>query len=320
MIPTRLQKCVGFLLFFIAVSLTTTFAQGYSLTIHCPTNIAGRFYCTLYSNDSTTTTFRPRINNGEATLTGTLQQPCLMKITHHRISQPLYLYLENANIVVNLNPANPNSSPITGSRTNSRYRYALETNNANTSSNWLSNLIQENASEIYAPFILHQYASTIPFNTLEKLHEQLSGLATTTYHYRQLTSQIQQMQATLEGSTLPDFIFYDTIKHAVHFDSIHSNTNPTIIIFTASWCNNGNAIAKQIQTTYPQLQTVIIPIDAHPKQWDAPYLKQLSVDRIPYMILLNQDKKILTRDARIWELPRLIKHFQLNTPISQSEP
>ena len=240
-----------------------------------------------------------------------------MKITHHRISQPLYLYLENANIVVNLDPTKPNSSPITGSRTNSRYRYALETNNSTTNANWITNLIQENPSEIFSPFILYQYATSIPFNTLEQLYSQLSDLATTTYHYRKLTSQIQQMQATLEGSTLPDFIFNDTIKHSIHFDSIHSNTSPSILIFTASWCTQGNSIAKQIKKSYPQLQTITIPIDAHPKQWDAPYLKTLSVDRIPYMILLDKDKKILTRDARIWELPRLMKTFQLNTPISQ---
>ena len=49
---------------------------------------------------------------------------------------------------------------------------------------------------------------------------------------------------------------------------------------------------------------LVIDIDDNPNGWDAQNLKQLSVDHLPYMILVDKDGIVVSSDMRIWELER----------------
>ena len=54
---------------------------------------------------------------------------------------------------------------------------------------------------------------------------------------------------------------------------------------------------------------VLINIDDNPNGWDAQYLKQLTVDHLPYIILVDPKGLVVGRDLRIWELERIAKRM-----------
>ena len=53
------------------------------------------------------------------------------------------------------------------------------------------------------------------------------------------------------------------------------------------------------------VKVLTINIDDNPNGWDAHYLQQLSVNHIPYMIMVDPEGKVTARDIRSWELYKL---------------
>lgn len=279
----------------------------YSVVVHCPSSITGRLDCTFYSNDSVPHTIQYRIIQGECTFEGSAPTPYLVQLSHPSLAEPVPFYIENSNIDITIDPSSPASSRITGSRANSRYRYALEecpTSNAYC----ITQLVAANPAEIFTPFAIYNHLGELTVAQFQQLFQQLQGDALHTYHYHQLAKRLSSMQATTEGMRMPDFVFTTDEGNPMHFDSVRNDTTASIILFTASFSDKGRQIADQLSAEFPQLHTTIINIDSDPHMWDAPYLDYLSVDRIPYMILLDNHGTIHTRDARIWELKRLLKY------------
>ena len=54
------------------------------------------------------------------------------------------------------------------------------------------------------------------------------------------------------------------------------------------------------------VEILYIRIDDNPAGWDAPWLKQLSVDHLPYAILVDAEGRVQTRDIRDWELDGIL--------------
>jgi glutaredoxin len=80
-------------------------------------------------------------------------------------------------------------------------------------------------------------------------------------------------------------------------------------VFGANWCDRCKAQQAQAEKTIGDrpIKLLTINIDDNPNGWDANYLKQLSVDHIPYMILVDKRGIVVARDIRIWELERVLK-------------
>ena len=55
---------------------------------------------------------------------------------------------------------------------------------------------------------------------------------------------------------------------------------------------------------------ITINIDDNPNGWEAQNLKQLSVDHLPYMILVDKNGNVVARDMRMWELEKFIKRMR----------
>lgn len=297
----RLSRFVGaFLMLMLCLSATLS-AQEYCVTIHFPEGTSGRVDCRFFSNDTLPQRRFSTLRDGEAIFKGTASQPHLVEVSHPDLPSPVVFFLENANINVDINIHAPSASRITGSRINSEYRYALE--------DWNGDVLQfvaAHSSSIFSPYLLYAHLSELDAPSIQKALSLIKGPAAKTYHYRQLVKRLSTILATTEGERMPDFEYVDDNKKPIHFDSVRVDTLPSIILFTATYSQRGTQAAQQIRRDYPQLRLHVINIDKHPRFWDAPYLELLAVDRIPYMILLAPQGIIHTRDARLWELPRLL--------------
>ena len=297
----RHSLSVGMSLIAMIVLLSPLSAQEYSVTIHLPNGIEGRINCNFYTNDSVPQRRYSATRDGEAVFRGTAAKPHLLEITHQSLPAPIICFVENSNIDIEANFKNPAASRITGSRINSEYRYALEDYSGD-----VLHFIKNHPSAIYTPYFLYSHLSDLDGATLQSALSLLQGEARTTYHYRQLLTKASSIMASTEGARMPDFEYMGPDHKPVHFDSVRTDSIPSILLVTATYSPEGRKIAQQIRAQYPQLGLHVINIDHHPHSWDAPYLEILAVDRIPYMILLAPEGIIHTRDARLWELPRLL--------------
>lgn len=54
------------------------------------------------------------------------------------------------------------------------------------------------------------------------------------------------------------------------------------------------------------MNCINIDIDADRRGWDAPFIEKLNIAHLPFIILLDEKGRILSRDVRIWELERFI--------------
>lgn len=295
----RIPRHLGILLIAMLCSWESLCAQEYSVAVHMPANLSGRITCHFYANDTVARRRNLTINQGEVNFGGKAPAPHLVEISHPNLPSPIGFFVENSNIDIEVNLDNPTASKITGSRINSQYRYALEQCDGD-----LGQLVKNNPADIFTPYAIYLRLNELDANSLQALLAQLTGEATKTYHYRQLSNRLATLMATTEGVRLPDFTFVDDTKKEIHFDSVRNDTTATILLFTAPYCKQGTDIAKQIRQQHPEVHLQVIDISRHPKNWDAPYLQFLAVDRIPFMILLDNHGLIHTRDLRRWEVDR----------------
>ena len=283
-------------------------AQGFHVSGICSQPMRGRAQLTIYDGDSTSRLLRSDSKGAEFSFSGTVQHPVLAELRYNTLPQSLFFFLENSEINIALNVQNPASSPVQGSRSNSQYRFALENCQSGQRSDCLKQWIVQNSSSIFAPFILSELWET-DYEEVRSLFEQLQGDACHTYHYHQLRQSLKSLLAVSEGQKMPDILLPDTNGILFHLDSVQSDTTFSLLLIGASWCEQCRRIEAQLQARNNEGRVfpIVVHIDNDKQGWDAPFLQQLSVDRIPYLILLDKEGIILARDLRIWELERFMK-------------
>ncbi len=228
------------------------------------------------------------------------------EIRHRRLAQPLFFYIENTDIKISLNEECPSNSPITGSRTNSEYRIARESLTQRIERNGDINGALNESSSRFLPHILYDCATQLDFERLSSLYSLIDSSAFDTYHYKLLTQRLAKMQAISEGVKMADFVFYAQPQKTQHFDSIPFTENYRVVCFGAQWCDKCKD-AEQAGSIIDGTEWINVMIDNDPKGWDADYLELFAIDHIPFLILLDKENKIIARDVRVWQLPRLIK-------------
>lgn len=286
----------------------TVLSQGYEVSGEC--SLTGKVTLTIYDGDSSVHTYTDAIDRGLFFFRGAVAQPVLASITHPSMSQPLFFFLENSEISITLNATRPDASYIKGSRSNSEYRYILERYNASPDpSAFMRQYIRDNASSIYAPFFLYREMSNVDESAVRQCISQFKGAATRTYHFHLLRRWQEETPALSEGTEMPDFSFTNSNRKNVSYSQLRKRGNATLIYIGASWCDRCQQQLKQIERMLPDKSVTLISIriDDHSAGWDAPYLKTLSVDHIPYLILVDADNLVQARDLRLWELENLIR-------------
>lgn len=283
-------------------------AQGFEISGE--SSLSGNFTLTIYDADSSFHTFTCKANKGMFLFSGQVAQPVLASLTHPSMSKPMYFYLENSEISVALNATHPEASVVRNSRSNSEYRYLMECyRTAADPTSYLIQYAKEHPSSIYLPFVLHQQMNNIDDGSLRQMITQVADKGRHTYHYTLLRRWMRETPAVSEGSEMPNFAYLNADKVRCEFASTRNTDGATLILFSASWCelcHNQLATAQRLIGTKP-VKVITINIDDNPNGWDANYLKQLSVDHLPYFILVDQHDVVVSRDIRIWELEKALK-------------
>ena len=281
-------------------------AQGYEISGE--SSLSGSVTLTVYDGDSTTHTHSARIDRGLFLFSGTVKGPVLASLSHPSMRRPLYFYLENSEITIALNATHPEASLIKGSRSNSEYRYFLERYmDAPEPGAFLRQYVREKPADIYVPFVLYSQMQSFDEGLLRGLIGQLSGAATHTYHYTLLCRWKRETPSVSEGSEIPNFTFTNENHKQVKFSEVRNTAGATLLIFGATWCDRCQQMVTRVrrQMKGKAVSIVYIRIDDSPAGWDAPFVKQLSIDHLPYVILVDAQGRVQARDLREWEIGEL---------------
>ena len=295
-------------MFFLTLMMLPVLCLGQHYEISGQSSLSGVFTLTVYDGDSTTHTYTDKANKGMFFFSGNVGKPVLASIEHPTMNQPLYFYLEGSEISINVNATRPDASIIKGSRTNSEYRYLMERYYSAADPNaFLRQQMKENAGSIFLPFVLYRQMSNIDDGTLRQLIGQVVEPGTHTYHYTLLRRWLRQTPAVSEGSAMPDFAFLDSQKQRRTFEESRNREGYTLLQFSATWCDRCQQQREQAEKALAgkEVQSLVINIDDNPNGWDAHYLQQLSVNHIPYMILVDEQGSVVARDIQAWELYKL---------------
>lgn len=307
------HKVKAFVLLLVCLLPTlAAHAQGYRLSGE--SSLSGDFTLTIYDGDSTYHTTQCKANKGMFLFTGQVEQPVLAALTHPSMSKPMYFYLENSEISIALNATRPEASLVKNSRANSEYRYLIECyRGASEPNSFLSQYAKEHPASIYLPFVLHQQMSRIDESVLRQLITQIADQGRHTYHYTLLRRWLRETPAVSEGSEMPNFAYLDSQKQRREFNSSRNLEGHTLLYFSASWCELCHQQIEQAQRLIDGKSATLltINIDDNPNGWDAHYLKQLSIDHLPYCILVDANGVVVARDIRSWELPRYTKMMKV---------
>lgn len=293
---------------FLTLLLLPTLGWGQHYEISGQSSLTGVFTLTVYDGDSTTHTFTDKANKGMFFFSGNVEKPVLASIQHPTMNQPLYFYLEGSEISIHVNATRPDASIIKGSRTNSEYRYLMERYYGAADPNaFLRQYMKENAGSIFAPFVLYRQMANIDEGTLRQLIGQVADAGRHTYHYTLLRRWLRETPAVSEGSEMPDFAYLDGQKNRQTFADSRNKDGYTLVLFSATWCDRCQQQREQAEKALAgkEVETLVINIDDNPNGWDAHYLQQLSVNHIPYMILVDGQGIVVARDIQAWELYKL---------------
>lgn len=282
-------------------------AQQFTLNGTCTQPVKGRVSLVIYDGDTTYRILRSATKGSTFSFVGSVDRPVLAELYHKDFPQSLYFYLENSDITVSLDVEHPAASPVQGSRINSQYRYALEQCQGEGREHCMKQWLTTNPTSIFAPFVLNELSLT-DYAEVQALFAALQGDAKHTYHYHLLQRRLQRMQAVTEGQKMPDVVLPDSAGRPVHLDSLRADSSRVLLLVGARWCEQCVRIEAQLRRHSPQwgLRPVVVHLDSDPRGWNAPYVEQLSIDHIPYLILLDKAGTIVARDLRVWEIEKIL--------------
>ena len=286
-------------------------AQGYEVSGE--SSLTGTFTLTVYDGDSTFHSYTEKATKGMFRFAGKVEHPVLAAVEHPAMQHPLFFYLENTRIAISVNATHPDVSVIKGSRSNSEYRYVMERlHSAADPNGFLRQEVKENPSSIYLPFILYRQMSTLDESVVRQLIVQMTDEARHTYHYTLLRRWMRQTPTVSEGSEMPDFAWIDSHKNRRTFAAERDTQGYTLVFFSATWCERCHSQLDYARRLLEDknAEVITINIDDNPNGWEAQNLKQLSVDHLPYMILVDKNGNVVARDMRMWELEKFIKRMR----------
>lgn len=304
------------------LAMMSVAGQTFNINIAFESNPRGKVTLSLYDSDTTPRVMRKKVSKRLVSFSGQVKQPCYAEINTAK-GQKLGFFVENSDISIRFNNDNPETSPVTGSRVNSQYRYILEQcrqedGSYNTSA--LVAQVKEHPSAVYSPLIIYRYIMPrSDMETVKELTGLLEGDATTSYHYRIINSYTSTPLHPYTSTPLhlytptpfTDLTFVDANHKRCRIDSLLKDSTTNLIIVGASWCQQCKNAYKTVVNDVPDINIITINIDDDQQLWDAEIIKKLQIEHIPYLILINPDKTIGEKDLRPWELARFLLHSNL---------
>lgn len=284
--------------------------QQFEVTVTSERALPTRLTLAVYTNDSVPTILNPtQLANRGVSFGGRISRPMYAELRSPQLSSSLGFFLESASIQIVLNVADPERSKVVGSRMNSVYRYGLEQVLGDTSV--LEGLVDDNPEEIYNASILLGALHCLTPIQVAYYAERLKGDARKVYPFRKLQEQLAVLSATMEGMKMPDFSFVADDGKNIRFRDVCPEGRCAVLLVGATWCEQCGAIEKQLRAFEKRydLSVLSVHLDKHAKGWDAPFVRQLAVDHIPYLVVVDEKGFIAGRDIRIWQMERAMEEW-----------
>lgn len=299
------KRCFVFAL--LCALAVTAAAQTFQVSVSAAKLPAKGFRLMVYDTDSEPRMLKPKGKKG-VVFSGTVRGNVSYAELHHPLaSRPLPFFIDNGEIAIRFNADTPEASSVTGSRQNSIFRYQLE-QCGTTDAECLAQFVAENPTSPVAPYIIERYIlPQSDYETTLQLYEALQGDARRAYHYRRLGQRLEAQAALAVGAKLPSMTAVMTDGKTVHFDSLWNEKDYNILLVGSSYCSPCKRMLSTMAQAFPELTVASIDVDSLAGGWDAPLMQQLDIDHIPYLLVIGPDRSIVARDARVWELKRIIE-------------
>lgn len=292
------------LLLLLLFSMVRVNGQGeFVLSGECGKRMGKVVTLKIYDGDSTARVLYGKVKGGEFTIKGTLKRtaPAVLRFGN---GQELELVMEAGELTVAVDGESVARSKVNGSRSNSRYRYAMQQIGEGKS---VGEFVGENADWEITPYVVYRSMGTLTAEEVEELMGKIDSGARSCYHYWAIGKKLEEMAAVTEGSVMPDFEYMTDKKKKVHYrDSVWEGC-PTVLLVGATWCGKCKEVESEARKQCgEEARLVVVEMDRDPKGWDADFMKVLGVEKLPYLMVVDREGKIYARDVRVWELGRLL--------------
>lgn len=281
-------------IFFFLFRVFPLAAQQFSIDGDMAEVKSGRVELAIYESD-VPRLLHARIQDGHFAFSGSVDHPVAAEIRHPSLARPLLFILENSAIRIKVNLRHPETSPVSGSRSNSYYRLLLQ--------QWSEQPVYNSP---YASLVLLQMTDVA---IVDHQFDLLQGEALLSPHYQILKHRVDRIRTAREDSALPLFHFTDSSGQTVAIDSVLSDSSYTILLFSSSYCHPCAVAERQVDSLasagYPVVK-LTFRLDDDPLAWDAEPFSLLAVDHIPFLLVVRPDRLIAYRDPAAWQLPRLL--------------
>ena len=257
---------------FFALLLWSVSASGqtFSVSVSLSPEATGRATLSIYDGTKLMPQYSARVAQGRCVLQGRLlkAQPYYAELNHPSWAAPVGFFIEPGEMTVE-------QGHVRGSKANSEYRMLLEQPDN------LEAYVLDQPSSLYAPTLLLLHLTHLPYVEQQHLFDSLRGDALASSHYKPLQARLELMGRTAEGARLSDQLF--------------GGEHPTLLLFTAPWCEPCQRAQRELEALHPY----VIDLEQQPRLWD-----DLAIPYIPYIITLDTTGVILQRDLRWWEVRR----------------
>lgn len=300
-----------FLLIVLLLASLQTRSQSFNVRATFKPSTRGVVTLSIFESDTMPRVMISKVSKGRVSFNGHVKQPCFAEMCTGT-GKKMGFFLENSAINVLFDEDNPELSAITGSRTNSQYRYALEQGRLQDGRYDISLLAAEvarNRSALFAPTIIYRYVK--PLCDREKVAELVSLLdsnATKTYHYRLLLQQSHDSLSSSVDGKMPDIHFVGSNKEVLHTSNLLTDSAYNLLIVGASWCQQCKTAHDIVRRDAADVNTIVVNIDDDTKGWDSEIIRKLRIEHLPYLILIAPDNTVVARDLRAWEVERTLKN------------
>ncbi len=301
------------LFFVVALISGALFAENFKIKGTVTDLQTGTVRLKILQNDGTLKLDSTLLNKGKFEFSGKVEGACPAIVSVQQNPTGAVFYLENSTIELSMKSvaeksANPYSVKITGSKSNDAYvKFTADCDTAKKKLECYYELVKENPTSIYAPFIIVQYRliNAMKYEQLKPVMDAMGNEAKNTYAYKvDLEGKLKDMERVIVGKKAPALEFPDSNGNKQNFTQLLEKNNYVLIDFWASWCGpcrkeNPNVVAAYKAYHDKGFDVFGVSFDKDKARW----LKAVNDDKLEWTQVMDLNGMISSRLYAISGIP-----------------